>query len=43
MAHRVVITEAAWSDFFEIGRLIKSDNPPRAGTFVDELYHRCNS
>ena len=43
MVYRVVITEAAWSDIFEIGRLIKSDNPSRADTFVEELYHRCNS
>jgi plasmid stabilization system protein ParE len=43
MIYRVVIAEAAWSDMFEIGRRIKPHNPLRAGSFIDELYQRCNS
>lgn len=43
MIYHVVITEAAWSDIFEVGRRIKLQNPPRAYSFVEELYLRCNS
>lgn len=43
MPHRVVITEAAWTDMFDIGRTIKLANPQRAASFVAELYERCNS
>lgn len=38
---RVVITDAAWSDMYHIGRWIKDDNPSRALTFVLELEERC--
>lgn len=41
MVNRVVITDAAWSDMFEIGRRIKTENPARADSFVTELYERC--
>jgi plasmid stabilization system protein ParE len=43
MAYHVVITEAAWSDMFEMGRQIKLQNAVRAETFVQELYQRCNA
>lgn len=43
MIYRVVITEAAWSDMMVIGRHIKLHNAARADTFIEELYHRCQS
>ncbi len=38
---KVVVTDAAYADLARIGRAIKRDNPPRAETFVAELFDRC--
>jgi plasmid stabilization system protein ParE len=38
---KVVITEAAYADLLQIGRVIRQDNPLRAETFVAELFDRC--
>ena len=38
---KVRITETAWADLAKIGRDIKSKNPSRAASFVDELEDRC--
>jgi plasmid stabilization system protein ParE len=40
---RVVITAAAKADLIAIGDFIKSDNPDRAVTFVEELLDRCDA
>lgn len=40
---KVLITEEAWADMLGIGRNIMQDNPARAGSFVDELYDRCQT
>jgi plasmid stabilization system protein ParE len=38
---RVVITAAAKADLLAIRRIIESDNPTRALSFVEELLDRC--
>lgn len=38
---KVVLTEAAWADMFNIGLAIRKHNASRAASFVDELYDRC--
>jgi addiction module RelE/StbE family toxin len=38
---RVVLTETAKEDLFEIGAYIRSDNPARSISFVDELLDAC--
>ena len=40
---KVVVTQAALDDLFQIGRYVKVDNPARAETFVSEIYQRCHS
>jgi addiction module RelE/StbE family toxin len=40
---RVVITATAKADLIAIGDFIKSNNPERAITFVEELLDRCYS
>ena len=40
---KVIIAEAAWADMLAIGKTIMADNPARAGTFIDELYERCQT
>lgn len=39
---RVVITAVAKADLVEIGEYIRTHNPVRAATFVDELLDRCD-
>lgn len=38
---KVILTDAAWEDLFQIGSWIKTDNPRRASSFIDELEQRC--
>jgi toxin ParE1/3/4 len=38
---KVIVTEAAWADMLAIAQFIQRDNPPRAQTFLEELYDRC--
>jgi len=38
---KVVLTNAALDDLLQIGRVIATDNPQRAETFVSEIYNRC--
>jgi toxin ParE1/3/4 len=40
---KVLITDEAWADMLGIARNIMQDNPARAGSFVDELYERCQT
>ena len=38
---KVILTEAAYTDLYQIGKSIKQDSFRRAETFVAELYHKC--
>ena len=38
---KVILTETAYADLYQIGSNIKRDSPVRAESFVAELYGRC--
>jgi toxin ParE1/3/4 len=38
---KVVLTDTAYNDLLQIAREIRKDNPPRAASFIAELYDRC--
>lgn len=43
MRYRVIISDAARLDLFDIGRYIKLNNPSRSDSFVAELFRRCRA
>lgn len=38
---KVLVTDAAWDDMLAIARVIQTDSPKRAETFLEELYQAC--